>query len=311
MSDYKDIDAVNQSRLKKILIHPKLYMHQEEREEKSYFTFGQLVEDILLMSSEEVDAKYVICDVDMPTEKIKEVIEALYMARGVADFDSIEPALVDEVRMEVGYQTKWKAETAYNKIKLLGSDYLNFIASAGDRIIISEEDYVKSLSLVNMVTTNPLLSKYLSKDNKFKHVVTFKHKGFDCKGEIDIVHFDHEARTVRVVDIKTTSQFLAFKSSILRYRYDFQLAFYTMALMEEDLGEYIILDPQLLVLDSDGFFSPEVYTVPANFNSFEVNGRTYKGVSDAFDLLAYHTTNDEWDYSMDYIKAGGTHEFEI
>jgi len=311
MSDYKDIDAVNQSRLKKILIHPKLYKHQEEREEKSYFTFGQLVEDILLMSQEEVDAKYVICDVDMPTDKVKEVIEALYAARGVADFDSIEPALVEEIRMEVGYQTKWKAETAYNKIKLLGSDYLNFIASAGDRIIIDQEDYDKAQSLAIMVETNPNTAKYLSKDNKFKHVVTFKHKGFDCKGEIDIVHIDHEAKTIRVVDIKTTSQFLAFKSSILRYRYDFQLAFYTMALMEEQLPNYSILEPQLLVLDSNGFFSPEVYTVPANFDSFEVNGRTYKGVSDAFDLLTYHTTNDEWDYSMDYIKAGGTHEFEI
>ena len=311
MSDYKDIDAVNQSRLKKILIHPKLYKHQEEREEKSYFTFGQLVEDVLLMSSEEVDDKYIICDVDMPTDKVKEVIEALYMARGVADFDSIEPAFVDEIRMEVGYQTKWKAETAYNKIKLLGSDYLNFIASAGDRIIIAQEDYDKSLSLMNMVTTSPLLSKYLSKDNKFKHVVTFLYKGFNCKGEIDIVHIDHEAKTMRVVDIKTTSQFLGFKSSILRYRYDFQLAFYTMALMEECLPGYTVLDPQLLVLDSNTFFSPEIYTIPTNFDSFEVNGRTYKGVSDAFDLLAYHTTHDKWDHSMDYIEAGGTHEFEI
>tara|TARA_R100001460_G_scaffold2478_2_gene8051 strand:+ start:6034 stop:6969 length:936 start_codon:yes stop_codon:yes gene_type:complete len=311
MSDYRKIDAVNQSRLKKILVHPKLYMHQEEREEKSYFTFGQFVEDVLLMSPEEIDDKYIICDVDMPTDKVKEVVEALYAARGVADFDSIEATLVDEIRMEAGYQTKWKAETAYNKLKALGSDYLDFIASTGDRIIISQEDYDKAQSLAIMVESNPSMVKYLSKDNKFKHVVTFLYKGFNCKGEIDIVHIDHEAKTMRVVDIKTTSQFLGFKSSILRYRYDFQLAFYTIALMEECLPGYTVLDPQLLVLDSNTFFSPEVYTIPTNFDSFEVNGRTYKGVSDAFDLLAYHTTHDKWDHSMDYIEAGETHEFEI
>lgn len=311
MTNYRDIDAVNQSRLKKLIVHPKLYITEEDRQQKSYFTFGQLVEDALVMEDSELNNKYIMCSVEMPTDKVKEVIEALYMARGVADFDSIEPAFVDDIRMEVGYQTKWKPETAYNKLRVLGSDYLDFIASAGDKIIISKEDSEKAQALCEMVENNPDLNKYLSGDNLFKHVITFEHKGFKCKGELDIVHFDHEEKTVRVVDIKTTSQFLSFKSSILRYRYDFQLAFYTMALMTELMPGYQLLPPQLLVLDSNGFFEPEIYTVPANFDSFEVNGRTYLGVSDAFERLTYHTTYDEWNYTMDYLNAGKTHEFEI
>jgi hypothetical protein len=311
MSEYRNIKAVNQSRLKKLLIHPKLYITEEEQKQKSYFTYGQLVEDVLVMEDEDLQDKYIICNVEIPTDKVKEVIEALYASRGTGDFDNIEPDLVEGIRMEIGYQTKWKSETVYNKLKTLGSEYLNFIASAGDKIIISQEDFEKAQFSCNTIEKNPNLAKYLSKDNLFKHVITFKNKGFKCKGELDIVHYNHDEKTVRVVDIKTTSQFLSFKTSILRYRYDFQLAFYTMALMTEVPPGYQVIPPQLLVIDSNGFFDPEIYTIPANFDSFEINGRTYLGISDAFERLTYHTTYDEWNYSMDYIEGGHINEFEI
>ena len=74
---------------------------------------------------------------------------------------------------------------------------------------------------------------------------------------------------------------------------------------------YQVIPPQLLVIDSNGFFDPEIYTIPANFDSFEINGRTYLGISDAFERLTYHTTYDEWNYNMDYIEGGHVNEFEV
>ena len=41
------------------------------------------------------------------------------------------------------------------------------------------------------------------------------------------------------------------------------------------------------------------------------NGRAYEGFQQAIDRYLYHSSNDEWDYSMGYIKDGGEYLIEI
>jgi hypothetical protein len=83
--NYRDIPAENQSVLKKILIHPKLYLDAKNKQEmgeesdEDHFVFGSVVDLRLEGNREEFERKFVVIDDDGEgSEKIRNIIKCLF-----------------------------------------------------------------------------------------------------------------------------------------------------------------------------------------------------------------------------------------
>lgn len=308
--EYRSLEGINQSRLKLILKHPLLYINVKEDEEREFFTFGQFVEDMLLKDEEYLEKVYFITKTPTPTDSVLKVLKLLAEQSNELHLDAIDRDVVIQACVVCEYGKAWKPETCYNKILEAGLDYYFEMKSSEGKIRLSQEDYDMAVKLYNASLANPdILGILKSKDTLFKVPITFEYRGRKCKGEIDILRIDHEAKIARVYDIKTSAQALYFHSTILKYRYDFQVNFYTLGAQLAGLipEDYDVLDPKFIVLDSKGFVPPTIWNAPPMeylVDDFEYNGRLYKGIDTAFDYLDFHEKNDVWDYPVEYYEEG-------
>src|SRR5690606_3930768 len=85
MEKYKDIDATNQSSLKKILIHPKSYLQAKKKQERDdeeipdHFVFGSVVDIMLTGRKEEFDEQFVrIPDSTKCSDTLKVIIDDVF-----------------------------------------------------------------------------------------------------------------------------------------------------------------------------------------------------------------------------------------
>ena len=320
MSEYKDLPGVNQSRLKEILKHPKKYRdYKTDYRTTSYFSFGQLVEDNLLMDEEELFEKYFIGSVDMPSEAIAKIVDEILL---VCSQETLED-IPDEVLLPFlsDYQSRWKSETKLASIRKLGDNYYIDRKSAGGKIVISSDDFNKAVIIEDALMSNPDTKRLVKGGEgievKYKVPINFVHRSYDCKGEIDIFFIDHNEKICRVVDIKTTSEYNRFSSSILKYRYDFQLSFYYLGAARSGLVPegYTLKDSMLIVCDSyiteNNYYLPAIYEIPTNYSKFTTTrGYEYESINEAFNRLDYHTKCDNWDYPMEYLVNGGHYVFK-
>ena len=323
MSEYKDLPGVNQSRLKEILKHPSLFRdYRTDSNTTEYFAFGTFVEDLLLADDDYMASKYFITKSETPSDAIVRVLNLLAEQSIELHLDAIDQDVVIQACIFCEYGKSWKPETCYKKILESGSDYYYEIKQSEGLIKMSQEDYDKGALIVNEALSNLSVRKYLRPmeglENNFKVPIEFTYRDRLCKGEIDILHIDHNKKTVQVIDIKTSSYAMFFQSSILKFRYDFQADFYTMGLILGGLVPegYNILPALFLVLDSNGKLPATMWQTPIklDFNSdrsiedlgvdFEYNDRIYEGVNSAFDRLFFHEKNDVWDYPLEYYERG-------
>lgn len=323
MSEYKDLPGVNQSRLKEILKHPSLFRdYKSDSSSTSYYAFGTFVEDLLLADEEYMTGKYFITKTSTPSEAVVRVLNLLAEQSIELHLDAIDKEVVIQACAFCEYGKSWKPDTCYNKIIEAGTDYYYEMKQSEGLLKMDQEDYDKGALIANEALSNLATRKYLrdmpSIENKFKVPVEFTYRDRLCKGEIDVLHFDHNKKTVQVIDIKTSSYAMFFQGSILKFRYDFQADFYTIGLMLSDMVPegYNILPTLFLVLDSNGKLPATMWQTPVktDFNitgdvetigaDFEYNGRLYEGVNSAFDRLFFHEKNNLWDYPKEYYERG-------
>jgi len=310
MSDYRKIDAVNQSKLKLLLHHPLRYINaKEESEEKEHFVFGQFVEDMLLNSPEELEERYFVTKTDTPSDSVLRVLKLLSQQSIELHLDAIDQDIVIQACAICEYGKNWKPDTCYKKIIEAGTDYYYELKKAEGKVRLDQESFDIASKIVDQALNDPKIASIIAAAEA-KKVLQFEYRNRSCKGEIDLFVVDHENKTARVYDIKTSAQAMFFQSVILKYRYDFQTYFYSLGAIYSDLVPpgYEILTPQFIVLDSKGELPATIWDAPDYKgeleDDFEYNNRVYEGIDSVFDRLDFHESTDQWDYPMEYYKTG-------
>ena len=318
--EYRELDAVNQSRLKLLLHHPLRYATaKEDFEEKDHYLFGQFVEDALIQSNDFLDNKYYVTKSEPPTDSILKVLKLLAQQSSTKSLEDIDRDVLIQACRVCNYGKAWKDDTCASKIIDQGSEYYHEIKQAENKIRINQISYDIGMRITNEALTDPIVSSLFdtkkAKDNNceilFKKILKFEYRIWECKGEIDLFYIDHEKKTARVYDIKTSVQAMFFQSTILKYRYDFQVYFYSLGAICSQLvpSDYTILPPRFIVLDTRGDLPTTIWDCPAHVDNripadFKYNGRIYEGVDSAFNRLDFHQSTDQWDYPMEYYKTG-------
>lgn len=330
---YREINALNQSILKKIFISPQSFLQAskkqefEEEEIKEHFVFGSVLDIMLTGNKQEFDSKFLkVPDKNKCSDSIKKIVDDAFLEledKSLA-VDSDEMKLLILKYCEFNdYQSKWKPETKVNKVIEEAGDYFEQLKTLEGKIPVTESDYAKAVMCVIALKSNEFTEKYtnprLSKDeceflNKF--IIQFEFQGLKIKGELDRVIINHTEKTITPIDFKSTGKSIyGFINDFWYYRYDFQAAVYTRGLFEHPdirklLENNYSLNPFLYIAVESNLIGPPMVfevtpeAIEIGFSGGIVNKKTYEGFEQAIARYKYAQENDRWEYPMEYYESG-------
>lgn len=297
---------ISNSSLKCLLQSPKKFKDylegtNEQLNTKST-TLGTLVH-MYVLERDKFDAEVEVMEVKMPSVTDKQLV-CLDIADGLNEVEAYRKY----------YSTKEddkKVQAKVDKLKEEYPDYIEYLKKCKEKQVISTETLRQVESIAESLKGHKLALKLLFHtpsevdmlediERHNEKAILFKYKDVDCKALLDRLIIDREAKTITLVDLKTTSYLSNFNESFNKLRYDIQLAFYSLALTLgiEDIEDYKFLT-YIVAVDS-GTKQVKVY----NFsNEYMLQKATE--LKDLLDRAVYHITNDKWDYNMEYYEGDG------
>lgn len=335
MGEYKEINKLNQSLLKKILVSPKSFLdaqrkYQEDDDSTAeHFTFGTMVDIMLTGTKQEFDEKfYRIPDNIKCSDGVKAIVTGVYEEikediapiTGISNYKDI---ILKHCKYQ-DYQPKWKDDTRVDKIIEQGAHYFAILADSAGKTIVTESEYSNAVSCIMALKSDkfirPFVDKKYDQEVEFldKFIVEFNMDDIDIKGELDRVVLNHKTKTITPIDFKTTGKSInTFQSDFWYYRYDFQAATYRVGLANHPtIQDLLIKGYQLnlfhyIVVEKDLKNLPMIFIVGADvdkigFSGGELsNGKILEGLTQAIARYKYAEENNAWDYSMEYYLNGG------
>jgi len=326
MADYRELDGLNQSLLKKILVSPAAFLKQRDQQgdsEETHFVFGSLVDDMLLGDFDLDEKYYVLQDSDI-SQVLKNITQYVFdymnTCETPVEWDSMDTVILQACN-EYEYQSRWKDETRVNKIKTQCLTYFQSLYAAAGKKIVSEEEYYKATVCIAALKTDDYTKKHFSKAKdveSWNHkVITFQYKGYDFKGELDKVFIDHTNKTIEPIDYKTTgSPITSFNHDFWKFRYDFQAAVYFFGISQDPevvalvKKGYKLLHFKYIVVEKEMNNPPMVHKVTNAVSQIGwsggtlSSGRKLEGFLQALERFTFHQSTDQWKFPMEYYKNG-------
>lgn len=307
---YYDNDAISQSRLKLLCTHPSSFKNYKSASGPS-LSLGSLVDSMLLTPKETKERFYILNKEINVSDDIKNIWNKYFEEREVLDNFDIDEDRVNTIAKDCKYRlTQDKARLKY---VLEGKDYFNLLIESKGKTIINKDLNDRANEVVKSLKNN-LFTKELFNLKKIETQVELyfelKKFPFKLKALLDFIIIDHKKKTIRPFDLKTTSEKTTyFKKSVYKYRYDFQAAFYTVAL-QIIYPDYKILPFCFVVENTIYPGSPLIYectdsTLVIGALGGEVDGKKYKGFIECLEMLTWHTETNIWNYTKEEYENNG------
>lgn len=332
--DYRDITALNQSTLKKILTSPQSFLQavkkMEDREisTEEHFVLGTAIDLMLTSTREEFNEKFAIVPDDMGvTEAVKIILDNIYteleeLAVNLDTWEEQRNIILQHIKYQ-NYQSKWKDDTRIDAIIKAGVKYMTIKVLSEGKTPITQSDYAKATNCSMALRADHFTAPYCQKKSTEtlqiidKFIVAFEYKLLNFKGELDRIIIDHKAQTIQPIDFKSTGKSITmFNADFWKLRYDFQAAVYTLGLSKHpeikklvDKG-YKILDFLYIVVETNLNNSPMAFSVPKSVIKIGLEGgtvfnREYEGFEQAILRYKYAHENNAWEYPMEYYQLNG------
>lgn len=310
--DYRNIDALNQSRLKLILSDPRLYRDNDKEETQALFS-GNVI-DTMILNEKRFDEMYKVADIEEPTTTLLDVAMHAFKeklnAEEIENFvntmaDNDKYALWSNIKDKEKRRDKWDNELFWN--------YLNFKRECveKDLLPVTKETYDMARRAKVRFDGDEMVSKILQGKEIIKHkVFQFRYEGFDCKCELDMLVIDHEKKTVQEIDIKSSSvKRHEFKWHFRKFRYDFQRQFYNIPVTAYALSiGYTRINPLIIYVPTFPEEKTLIFKVPKHMMDPRgwkaENNSIFWGIDKAISDLKWHLDNDLWEYPREYYENG-------
>jgi hypothetical protein len=297
---------------------------------------GTMIHEYLLQP-EEFQKDYVIWDKSRPSSAQHEKFCQAYVCSL-----EIEPNKAILEAYKAAYSTKGKSEenmlSEGSKIASALKDYIDYLKSGDQRIMIGPYDYQMLKKIRNNVQAHklaghllePLGSKHnyvYSEDNKPLDMAGYhefhinwewqasKDYRIKCKSLLDSVYFDMDFQKVIIMDLKTTAKLWHFEESIQMYDYLRQLEYYTMAVQWYLVNECSVTEDEMrewefeyyiIGIDTTGSNEIRVF----KFNKWQVLAR-YNDICHALRDIAWHQINNKWEHSRAYYEGDGSETLNL
>lgn len=304
---YYEINAISQSKLKRLLNNDPLTFFEDEKPHSKAFLIGDMV-DCLITRPDDFHDDFHVVDSQLPSKSVVEVCEK-YFQRQILDSSPFQDTeLLDAIIKEVNYGNKnWSVEAKRRTLISKGLEYYKSLSAQDGRTSVSKQLVNNCYRMAEAVKTT-FSDLFNDPNTHFQYPLYSTYDNYDIKGLVDIININHDTKTINIYDVKTTHEHvLDFNFSIRKYRYDIQMAFYKM-LAEKNFEGYNV-NCSFIVISTEGEKIPVLYKCnPSIINvgtngilikeeSYSINGTTYtttkkiKGYKDLFDDLSYYENN--------------------
>jgi hypothetical protein len=337
--EYAQIDKLNQSLLKKILVSPKSFLGEQARYKRNdtttedHFIFGTAVDIMLTGTYEEFESKFhKVPDSDSCSDTIKAIIKDVYdaldyMACEISvefDLTKHESIVLDHCKYQ-NYQGNWKDQTRVDKVIEQGSAYFDLLVKSKNKMMITETEYALARNAVMALKSDKYTKKFTDKklDPKNlefwdKPIIEFTFGDIEIKGELDRVIIDHHEKLIIPIDFKTTGKTVnSFPHDFWAFRYDFQAGTYRHGLFQHpkviDLiaKGYTVDNFHYIVVEKNLTNNPMIFIVGHDVEMIGVyggtltNGKRLEGLEQAVERYKFAVENNAWDYPMEYYLNDG------
>jgi len=328
---YYSTNAISQSSLKDLAYHPLYYKKKhidktisDEKADSDFFSIGRCTE-CLLLTPEHFDDMFAIIPEDLPeptphVKKLaKNVLDENIDIKNIDNLFSFAKSLklFGQIKAKDSFEEKLKKENF--------EDFLNFYRKNADKTIINQSLYYKSRDICESFIVSPFTGPYFKSYSDVEVLISLPiywiFSEEVCKSLIDFILIDHTLKTIHVNDLKTTADSTSdFSSSVLKYRYDIQGAYYLEAVkwwinnVRRDLVDYHIQHFRFFVESSTTIGSPLIYIltkgdieVGKNGGKLRIGGylKKVKGFSELFDDLKWHKETGIWHYTREQYENKG------
>lgn len=267
--------------------------------------FGSLFDSFITKGKQTLN-DYAVADFSVPPAE-KGVLDYLATTSTISHFDEVEMQDVLNAAETVGYQSKWKPQTRYEKISNY-SDYYDTLKSG--KKLVSKADWDDAMEMYKVFREDPYLKELFGTKNtdeieyiyqaQFKTTFNTGFEAIDVKIMPDLMVVNHKEKTIRLVDLKTSSMpAYDFPEHFVKMRYDIQGELYTDVMKkiiadDEDYCCYTIL-PYLFVDISRADMVPVTYEIDLSDGfSFTKGDKVYqyKGWKQLLvEILAYEAND--------------------
>lgn len=218
----------------------KCIPHLFDKKSTSSLTFGSCVDAIITEGMQEFNERFMVADIEMPSDNIKAIVKELYDKYNVDSLDSIADSLIIPITEEFKYQLNWKPETRAKVIREKGEAYYQLLFLAQDKTIINFDTYNKVINAVNALKESEATKYYFAENTPFddtKRYYQLKFKatlnGVDYRCMTDLIAVNYKTKEITLVDLKTSSHTeYEFYQSFVDWNYQIQARLYFRIIKE-------------------------------------------------------------------------------
>jgi len=314
---YYNSERINQSLLKGILYKGALALNPDTNKQSKALKLGSAI-DTILTSNIPFEEQFIIGEnIDLSPSELK--IFKNLSEREIKPEDITKENVIETLNL-VNFQSNWKDDTRYNKVKNTITNKYPLYFKYKDKNVISEEEYEHIINILAEAEKVPIFYNIFNPEDSrliehhFQLPIYFRYEDIDMKALLDKVEFHMnnkgEIEKVIIYDLKTMEGNVEnFYKNVKRFRYDFQMAFYKIAV------EQLLKDKKKARFITYEYYFPVISsTIPGNLvvykvdditintaikgyepvlNSVYYNKKRIKGIEEAISLYKYYKSNPE------------------
>lgn len=317
--EYRAYNALSYSFLKELKhVGPKVIVNGMDHKDSAGMTLGSLVD--LMMTTPEYDFNndFIISKYQLNlsgTTAMDNIIKYLYEN---PEYPIDEESMLN-LTLTLDLWNKMGREAKLGRIftEQFNEQYQLLQALRNGKLVISEEDYVIAMQMVETLKTHDFTREiFKPKDNAeilFQEAILFKIDGTDTKSLLDIIIVDHDNKKIYPKDLKTGAEY-SFLGNFFRYEYALQAAMYTLAITSwktDKYNDYEIMPFEFIYISRANPLIPFIYTMSKDFIQDNIDGYTNKynefnkGIVGLVDDYKWYIQNEIYDIKRDLWENKG------
>ena len=311
--EYITADALSYSALSRLSDGPQAYLNKD-KPTGDFLTTGSAVDVLLTESEEEFHKQFYVMTASKPTSEMM-----LAYTEAMIETDNPQIAFAASGYKKAVSESKWEDE---------GKPYYDAIKASKGKGILGMDQYMKVQATVNQLKENKYTKPFFSSpvdgiEIKHQFIHYFEYEDVKGKVKLDLLVIDHNNKTIRGIDLKTTSKPpMAFKTSYRNYKYYLQGAWFQLGIMDwlatsPYSDSYKLLDFQFIVAEMGAYKPPLIFTMNhSELRSAIHGGETstgyyIKGINTLLEDLAYYKNNNDWEYPREVTESNGKLELDL
>lgn len=294
-----------------------------DRVETPSLTFGQAVDTLTLpVEGENFEDSFIVCDFPEMSDTLITITKELHKMFSskhkklgdISDVDISDTAVRNNYYANARYAT-----FRVKNIREQCEEYYSLLTLAGDKTILSSEEYKDVLDCVNELKTNPYSKEFLVEDpfaleKELLYQLKFKgtYKGIGLRCMFDAIQVDHYAKIITPIDLKTTGHpEEEFEKSFFKWKYYIQARLYTEILrqnLEDDpYFKHFRIGPYRFITINRRTKAPVVWKYEDNIGKEDLiyEGGLYRDWRKIVKDLNYYMLHPDSKYSKEVTEHNG------